>query len=598
MKKRKRLTGFSRLKNPSLQCLAGAAGVMIVMLLFLIIAPSHAIGTATVKPDGGEGSPRDFSLPLSLSMELPGTIEGAWTMTIAELHPEYFRIIPDDCLTSLFVNGTAIDSAFFPLCDYTRGKVFALGNLLSPGENIIRFAVSNTGGQSGISFVVSPTDPLILTLSALLLACFLLGIAGALRMWRFPIPRPELLLVIFGGLLRSAYMLSTPYSVRSYDADGHVEYIRYVAEHWNIPPLHSGWESFQPPLYYFVGALWSRIGDAVVPPEYAIEMLQILSVLLSFGTLLIGIATVNHLFPGPRARGTRLLAALLLVVWPTNVFFASRINNDVLVQLLIFLGIFLLLLFWNSGARRYWLSAVAICAFGVLTKMNAILLLPILATALLLFPRIGFAKKMATAALGAVLFLAISGWYVALRILWHGQEKIVANVDTINSGLLLANSWKNLFSFHPLSILDIPFNSPWLDDARRQFFLEYFFRASLFGEFSFPWTWAGSLLLLLAFILLCLATFGFWRSLRAGGTFALPMLLIGVFQMAGHFAYRFSYPYSSSQDFRYSLSLLIILAYGVGAAWLLLPRLRHFTAAICLLFSSGCIALLLAIMML
>jgi hypothetical protein len=39
-----------------------------------------------------------------------------------------------------------------------------------------------------------------------------------------------------------------------WDADGHIEHIRYVAERWGVPLAEQGWETYQPPAYYFVAA--------------------------------------------------------------------------------------------------------------------------------------------------------------------------------------------------------------------------------------------------------------------------------------------------------------------------------------------------------
>src|SRR3990172_7023155 len=61
----------------------------------------------------------------------------------------------------------------------------------------------------------------------------------------------------FGALLRLFYVFRTPYSLRSYDAEGHVDYIFYVLTHWSIPPADLAWQSYQPPLYYFFSAILS-----------------------------------------------------------------------------------------------------------------------------------------------------------------------------------------------------------------------------------------------------------------------------------------------------------------------------------------------------
>lgn len=45
-----------------------------------------------------------------------------------------------------------------------------------------------------------------------------------------------LMLIIFAGIgIRFFYLSYTDYNIRSYDTDGHIEYIKYVAEKFQIP---------------------------------------------------------------------------------------------------------------------------------------------------------------------------------------------------------------------------------------------------------------------------------------------------------------------------------------------------------------------------
>ena len=44
------------------------------------------------------------------------------------------------------------------------------------------------------------------------------------------------MLIIFVGIgIRIFYLSYTDYNVRSYDTDGHIEYIKYVSEKFQIP---------------------------------------------------------------------------------------------------------------------------------------------------------------------------------------------------------------------------------------------------------------------------------------------------------------------------------------------------------------------------
>lgn len=140
----------------------------------------------------------------------------------------------------------------------------------------------------------------------------------------------------------------------------------------------------------------------------------------------------------------------------------------------------------------------------------------------------------------------------------------------------MPNSFEAFFGFHPLDMLEHPYNKTWDDSAGRKFVWEFFARSSLFGEFDF-----GPKQLLvcrLSLVLLALLTmvglFGWWRSLRRGPRKDLPLHLLVVLSLASQAAFRFVSPFSCSQDFRYSFLLTLPFAFFVtlgssaGPKWL------------------------------
>ena len=51
--------------------------------------------------------------------------------------------------------------------------------------------------------------------------------------------------------LRNAYVY--PHA-RGFDAVQHADYVRFVADRWQVPDASQGWEMSQPPLYYVLSA--------------------------------------------------------------------------------------------------------------------------------------------------------------------------------------------------------------------------------------------------------------------------------------------------------------------------------------------------------
>jgi len=61
--------------------------------------------------------------------------------------------------------------------------------------------------------------------------------------------------------------------------------------------------------------------------------------------------------------------------------------------------------------------------------------------------------------------------------------------------------------------------------------------------------------------MLSLVAIGLWQSLRRQWYATTPLWITTVILLLGHVVYRQTAPYSSSQDFRYSILLLVPFAY-------------------------------------
>jgi hypothetical protein len=132
------------------------------------------------------------------------------------------------------------------------------------------------------------------------------------------------------GLLGIQCVLGTAPSVRQHDVEGHREYVEFVVQNGKIPPVLKGWETWQPPLYYFIAAGWRRL-FAGAPQDDLFRSVQFLSALLYIATVTGALAGFRWL----RFSDVEAVAGVgLLTCIPGYVFFAARINNDVLLPLL------------------------------------------------------------------------------------------------------------------------------------------------------------------------------------------------------------------------------------------------------------------------
>ena len=158
-----------------------------------------------------------------------GTVLIEFDLVLSPLAGTTFVVHPSSC-TRLSVNNARVNKRF---CNYLGAPV-DLSPYLHSGVNRMRAEMEH-GGAIGLGLAVLA---LILQL--------LPAHASDARLFAAP--------AVCGVLLRCVYAASTPYFVRAWDWDGHLEYITHVADHWTIPSAASGWETYQPPLYYFAAA--------------------------------------------------------------------------------------------------------------------------------------------------------------------------------------------------------------------------------------------------------------------------------------------------------------------------------------------------------
>lgn len=527
-----------------------------------------------------EQAPRAGALPLSV--ESAGKVlHVRFVMNLAQVHPHLFRVIPDDCLQSLTVNDKTVDDPSIGFCDYSAGKHIDLRKWIHPGSNSVEASIGDGGGRGGLSIEASPHDPVVIALFLITLCAVLLCMAmifRALRVQTLGIVGMAWLLA--GGiLLRLAYFIVTPFGTRAHDVDGHVEYVRYILTHWWIPPAHEGWQFYQPPLYYITSAVWTW-GFSLFGVLRDTDWMQWMAFTSSCVTLGIIALIALELFPRKQEVPDRLRLLFMAVGFPSLVFFAARINNDVLLAPLGLLALLFTLRFIRSARVGEWFLALVCTALGILTKTNVVLILPAVLLSLLLVPHKALRKRSHLMLLGGLLVFLLCGGFFLARMESEGRSRsmIVGNIHSLNSGLLLHNSPSSYFTFNPLAVLRRPFNHAWDDAGRRQYFPEYFFRSAFSGEFDFGRTaqpLAQAVLLTWMFLLPVLAL-GVYHSFRKHDPVSLVMLATFFGVLGGHIAFRFLFPYSSSQDFRYSILLLIpaffLLLKGREKIWKGLPR--------------------------
>jgi hypothetical protein len=375
--------------------------------------------------------------------------------------------------------------------------------------------------------------------------------------------------LLLGVVLRFGLWCVTPHDWLAHDVEGHLAFVEFLEREGELPPPALGFQFYQPPLYHALGAgLQKTLGSTSARP------LQDLGLILSILTLAAGLWAVAGFAPAGRGEKGRLPRALswtalaVLAVHPSLVLMSPRVNNDVLVALWLFLAVALAGRWWREGRSRDWIGSVLAVSLGLLTKSTAILLLPVLGLLLLLRRGETWRSRLRLGAAALVMLVVLAGWFHAERFAVGGQRDLAGNLGELSPWLALEADAGALLTFHPGRVLAAPYVNPVIPGADRDHFWEYFFRSSLFGEFSF-----GRVPLLLARALIvaglalaAVALLGLVTAQLRDRREALPHTLLLLVVLAGHLLYLSTAPFSTSQDFRYSVVLLIPLLFFLTRA--------------------------------
>ncbi|MDW8321718.1 MAG: glycosyltransferase family 39 protein [Armatimonadota bacterium] len=201
------------------------------------------------------------------------------------------------------------------------------------------------------------------------------------------------------------------------DEGAHLAYVRYVAEERRLPRFEGyagvGYEAHQPPLYYTVSAqVWKLAKLLHVPPARLVRMLSTL-----FGVLLV--LTVYRIARAliPASPAIALASAGATALLPMHVAICSAVNNDSLANLLFALVLAEFVFLYTQPKPSRWLALRMGLWAGLagLTKVTALLLIPVMVAGWLLVPR----TRQARVWLGMLVSVALA---LAIMFPWFARN--------------------------------------------------------------------------------------------------------------------------------------------------------------------------------
>jgi len=521
----------------------------------------------------------NIKLPYSVDMAFSEIFIISYNLSVEDKRTAKFNVIPDDCIQEILINGEIFPlDGISGLCDFSSGAYIDFSSHVKEGLNHFEFRIINNGGPGGLRVEIPYNGFKSLSLIHYVFALFfLLYTALLLKKFRFKFIATSIILL--GIAVRLVLYIYTGPTEYSYDTGGHLQYMQIISEEKRLPQDDECWSCYHPPLYYASFAVLKNLADRY-DPNFTNRILQQAHLLLSFASIILGVALILNLFGNCRIA---YLAALVSVLWPGFAIAAPRIGNDGLF----YFGALFCMLF----AQRYWrlhknsdiLLAFLGASIALAAKATGFVILGVWIVVYILGAlrslRFGSLRILLASAFIVLLFAGFSNYRTIVGVFEGKKLGLVGNAGGLNSNLRVNNTTGNYLYFDLRDYLLEPYASAWNDNGGRQYYWNYSLKTSLFGEFRFWRAPVGYIfataLSTFALLIFMLALWGIIHAKFRD----LPPLLFVVFLFAAHIYLRVNYPFSCTNDFRYIFPVLFPLVYFAVCGTQILgnSRLRKFS---------------------
>jgi hypothetical protein len=233
------------------------------------------------------------------------------------------------------------------------------------------------------------------------------------------------LLIGAWGVLAANNIYKLPLYV-GFDVVPHLDYIKYLVEHWRIPLATEGWQMFQPPLYHALSALlvWMP-ARPFLNEDATVHLLRVVPLACGVAQVELAYRAVRHVFP--HRADLQRLGTLLGGLLPINLYASQYLGNEPLTGCLVAAAIVLLLRWLRApeavlDVRSHWLLG-CLLGLALLAKPTAVL---VVVPALLVLARAhALAGQRPVAFLHAgtrvlIALAVVAGWYYARNWVWLG----------------------------------------------------------------------------------------------------------------------------------------------------------------------------------
>ena len=364
---------------------------------------------------------------------------------------------------------------------------------------------------------------------------------------------------------------------------GHEAYIMYwyknglVLPEFDVTAL-GRWQFYHPPLHHILMAAGMKIFTTLgLPLEWAQQAIQILPMIYSA----LSMVACYRIFKLVKLEGAGLVVAMIFpCFYPTFIIWSGAYNNDMLTATFMLFAI-LWTLKWYRNPKIFNIIPIALClGLGMMTKLSAWMVAPAIAVVFIwVFIRsfIKDKKKLLPLLGQFASFLVVSvppafWWGIRNYVKFGTPLTFVSEQNFQWMSVEKIPASQRLFDFS-LSQLDYPFLA---FKAFRAPYNEYnpfmgLVKTSVFDEYRLPWYFSEmAVALVYIFAITAVVSFGFLvyimfkKGICGDLTTKIFFMVTLLTIIVSYYYFCFEYPYVCTENIRYCIPIIPILAMGLG----------------------------------
>jgi len=378
-----------------------------------------------------------------------------------------------------------------------------------------------------------------------------------------PISRVIIFIILVGIVVRVAYFNRYGIMLFQHDWQGHIDLIKYLAQHYNIPYMpNRGWEYPQQPIYYIISAIIYKIGifwgatdtQAIYIEGYFSLFCSIAFLIYSYR--LLRLLTSNQ--------WVQTIAMFYITLTPSIVYMSSRINNDVLVMALSPMALFYIIKSYQNSFQKEFYPAIVTTTLLFLTKVSTASI-ELAFFVLLVISYIETRKNQKKLWIFSIVGVFILSW-----TLWHLYTPLNGSFYMVNSAKFPKQTIENLDiayfgSFHIIDLIKQGYSHVFGIDSVRYSFPTYQYGTMFFGEFDYRYfiDKSPSILIVMQSILILgliyiVGFFSYIINIYRKNIINKIILAIAIINLILILKFTISYPSICNTDFRYFVSSFTI----------------------------------------